>query len=145
MNIETKGLLTGHGTEYLNIKFVDGQPVAMSRYRPGHGTDREIENTVQLPPQERRYTVEQIAMLCGVSRQSVYAWIGQGLLPAMRMAHRKWVITQSQFDTFMRKGSPRAVAPKDVSPQPSLPAELLPTGSGKFAAMPSKPKKARRR
>lgn len=63
---------------------------------------------------ERQYTVKEIAEHFQVSRQSVYDWINDGKLRAIRVGERVRV-PQSALDEFIRPVVPGEMSTPDAS------------------------------
>lgn len=57
----------------------------------------------------RIYTIEDVATMFQVHRNSVRAWIRTGKLPAHRLGHRTVRITQEGIDVFLAGGGPGRV------------------------------------
>jgi excisionase family DNA binding protein len=50
---------------------------------------------------EQMYTVNEVAKLLGVTRQAIYKWMAEGLLPYVVIGHRRRV-KESALQAFVR-------------------------------------------
>ncbi len=47
------------------------------------------------------YTVEEVAVLLGVSRGVAYAMVRAGEIPAVRAGERRWIIPRARFAAWL--------------------------------------------
>jgi len=61
-----------------------------------------------------RISVEEIALRLGIERMAVYALLGQGIIPAVRLG-RRWIVTRYAYEHWEKTCGTRArtgLAPK---------------------------------
>jgi excisionase family DNA binding protein len=66
------------------------------------------------------YTPAEVALICRVTRRTVYTWIKSQGLYARRAGPKQWLISKEHLLTFLGKGIAAAAQPKDkqLSAQP---------------------------
>lgn len=63
-----------------------------------------------VPAERDYYSIAQAATLLGVSRVSIWRWIRDGQLPALRLGHRTTRIKRQDLDQFLTQGMATTVA-----------------------------------
>ncbi|WP_242667010.1 helix-turn-helix domain-containing protein, partial [Frankia casuarinae] len=51
--------------------------------------------------ERRTYTVDEVAVLLGVSRGVAYVMVRSGEIPAIRAGVRRWVVPRARFDAWI--------------------------------------------
>jgi excisionase family DNA binding protein len=103
---------------------------------------------------EDEYTPAEIADRLGVTRRTIYRWIKAGYLPSVKLGPKLVYVRQSALQRFL-EGSHAPVPPSQAAApredahngQPTLPPDMLPTGSGRIIPAPrqNKPQKGNKR
>jgi len=52
---------------------------------------------------ERFYTITELVALLQTSRRTIYRWIDDGLLGAVKVGPKKWLVGESALQEFLKK------------------------------------------